>query len=240
VGSVGSVARSIQRSEEHEAWIQETDPRDTGTSIEKPIAFAIHSNIDPQTVPAVIPSFPNAYKPSSWRDTIVPVRTVAAGVADGVNEGIGLIKREIHKARTPSTTRKMSHEQQHREAPSLVFEEDDEAIFAQDHESEETSHHNNDKDGGMLGAAQVSSSGASGSTPSTTTTIDNDDKEHDSEDTWEEKEDEIAKVLAEEACFDDIGVAGFLLEEEEERQKVMQQLAGKTEGTVGKKIKKRK
>ncbi|KAG8898673.1 hypothetical protein FRC01_010817, partial [Tulasnella sp. 417] len=73
VGSLGSSARSFPRFDDGEAFIQGFDSSlGTNTSIERPIATAISTNIDAQTTGHVIPSFPNAYKPSSWRDTIVP------------------------------------------------------------------------------------------------------------------------------------------------------------------------
>lgn len=183
--------RKIEVRKEVEALPQIGDAGDAflqdmgiGASFEQPIATAIQTTLDSNAASAVMPSFPNAYKPSSWRDTIpiphVPVRTLT----EGVNEGLGRIKREINKARVPST--KVGGQ----EVPSLVFEDDDEAIFAQED-----------------GDVDTRVSGGSGSTK----TIETDD-DH----AWSEKEDEIAKVLADEAAFDDIGGPGFVLEDEHE------------------------
>ncbi|KAG8907150.1 hypothetical protein FRB99_005258 [Tulasnella sp. 403] len=232
-GSVGS--KTIQRSEEHEVFVQDMDiTHDISTSFEKPIASAMHSNLDAQPIPGVIPSFPNAYKPSSWRDSIVPVRSVAAGVADGVNEGIGRIKREITKARGPSS--KKPHERPQHEAPSLVFETDDEEIFNQDHAYAEAAA------GDGATERRDSQSGQSGSTPSTSTNLETDPGRGNlSDDAWEEKEDEIANALAEEARFDEISGSGFAMEEEEERLRLKEQVAGtrggKGKGRSGKKAK---
>lgn len=208
------------RSEEHETFIQQSTPSHhsgssvLGTSFEKPIASAIHTNLEAQSAPSVIPSFPNAYNPgSSWRG---PVRTVAAGVADGVTEGIGLIKREVRKAR------RVSQQGRHQAtAPSLVFEEDeeeDEAFANRDASRQE----------------DVARSPASGwATPATSANVSLADQQQTVivfDDTWggERDDDEITKALDEEAKFDDLGVPGFMLEEEEERQKLMDQVAAVT------------
>ncbi|KAG8981349.1 hypothetical protein FRB90_007309 [Tulasnella sp. 427] len=218
IGSVGSSFKSALRYDDGEAFIQEFDAgQGTTTSIERPIATAISTNIDAQAAEQVIPSFPNAYKPSSWRDSIVPVRTVAAGVAGGVGEGIGRIKREISKARAANKGQQTSSSERVNEAPSLAFDEDDESIFAQeDDPSAATTGH---------GGLQLPHSGdsATGSVPSTNGP-ETDHSRDDVSDAWSENQEEVDKVLAEAATFDEIAASGFMMEEEQERRRLKGEL----------------
>lgn len=227
VGSVGSSAKSFPRYDDGEAFIQDFDStHGTSTSIERPIATAISTNIDAQTTEHVIPSFPNAYKPSSWRDSIVPVRTVAAGVAGGVGEGIGRIKREISKAR--ATNKGQQSSDRVNQAPSLAFDEDDESIFAQEDDLSATTHAAT----GHGLQAPHSGDSATGSTPSTNGP-ETDHSRDDVSDAWSENQDEVDEVLAEEATFDEIAASGFMMEEAEERRRLKEQLTP-TSSTRGK------
>ncbi|KAG8846851.1 hypothetical protein FRB96_001767 [Tulasnella sp. 330] len=212
--SLGERSMNIMRgtSDIHETFMQGT-PSDhggsvLGTSSENPIASAIGTELEPQSAPAIIPSFPNAYYPTSamglsWRG---PVRSVAAGMADGVNEGIGRIKSQVRKARRVSQPPGRQGQ-----APSLVFEEDEE-------EDEEFASR---KMQDTIVPRSTSSTSVNSSSPEATTDGLLNPSSGGLEDTWGDEE--ISKALAEEARFDDIRVAGFMLEEEEERKKKLRQ-----------------
>ncbi|KAG8996868.1 hypothetical protein FRB94_007998 [Tulasnella sp. JGI-2019a] len=187
------------------------DGSSLSTSFKEPLASAIDTKMEPQSAPAIIPSFPNAYHPASgvgpsWRG---PVRSVAAGVAEGVNEGIGMIKSHVRKARRVSQP-----PGKRGEAPSLVFEEEDE-------EEEEFASRK------LQDTIVPNSAGSTSSTSLNTSNLEiaSDGVINPSfgglDDTWGDEE--ISKVLAEEARFDDIGVVGFVMEEEEEQKKLRQQ-----------------
>ena len=83
-----------------------TAPRDIrrniSSSFDEPIASAISGSFDNSNLPAILPMYPNGMpssKPKSFRNSI-PIRTMA-GIGDGVTEGFGRIRREMHKVRSP-------------------------------------------------------------------------------------------------------------------------------------------
>ncbi|TDL15163.1 hypothetical protein BD410DRAFT_690274, partial [Rickenella mellea] len=65
----------------------------------EPLASAISADLDYYgTSPPVIPMLPNGGAPRSGSfNTRIPIRTVASGLSDGVNEGIRRLRREIGK-----------------------------------------------------------------------------------------------------------------------------------------------
>ena len=74
----------------------------TSSSFDEPIASAISGSYDNSNLPAILPMYPNGMpsgKPKSFRNSI-PIRTMA-GFGDGVTEGFGRIRREMHKVRSP-------------------------------------------------------------------------------------------------------------------------------------------
>ncbi|KAF8328203.1 uncharacterized protein EI90DRAFT_1616602 [Cantharellus anzutake] len=96
-------------------------PPKSGSALHEPLASAIHARLDPAlSRPPVLPSYPNGLHsgPTSWRDAALPLRHAAAGISDGVGEGLGRLRREIGKvAKSP---RKGG-----RGPNSLTFEETD-------------------------------------------------------------------------------------------------------------------
>jgi len=75
-----------------------------GSAFDEPLASAIHARLDPAPLRrGVLPSYPNGlHSGPGWRDAAVPLRHAAAGISDGVGEGIGRLRREIGKvARSP-------------------------------------------------------------------------------------------------------------------------------------------
>jgi hypothetical protein len=79
------------------------DMRRTASSFDEPLASALSGGMDYPRPPAVLPMLPNGApgpgRPLSFRNSI-PIRTMA-GLSDGMSEGIGRIRREIRKARSP-------------------------------------------------------------------------------------------------------------------------------------------
>ncbi len=180
-------------SEEHEAFDQSTGPSSlpamTASIMENPLQTALQTNIDPsQTSPSVIPSFPNAFKPSSWRDsTIVPVRQVATSVADGVGEGLGRIKREITKARVTSMNKDD-------DVPPLKFDDDAGEAFDRDGPLPSYDEHR------MVEPLRHPRLESVDDTAS---------------EAWSAPDEEMQRALDEEARFDEIGVSAFVREDAE-------------------------
>ena len=76
-----------------------------GSAFDEPLASAIHARLEPApSRHSVLPSYPNGLHsgPIGWRDAAVPLRHAAAGISDGVGEGLGRLRREMKKvAKSP-------------------------------------------------------------------------------------------------------------------------------------------
>ena len=116
-----------------------TSPRDIrrpqSSSFDEPLASAISGSFDSVTIPSVLPMYPNGVpgsKPRSFRNSI-PIRTIA-GLGDGMNEGIGRLRREMHRVR-PSASTGAGDTRGERDALSssvpLEFDEEDEDFLVQ-------------------------------------------------------------------------------------------------------------
>ena len=72
------------------------------SSFDEPLASAMSIQLgefaDPS--PKILPMLPNGVPNPRLRDSI-PIRSVAAGITDGVSEGLGRLRREINKAKSP-------------------------------------------------------------------------------------------------------------------------------------------
>lgn len=72
-----------------------------GRSFDEPLASAIYTGLDYSgTSPPVIPMLPNGIRAGSFKAAL-PIRSVAAGLTEGVNEGIGRLSRGIRRVRSP-------------------------------------------------------------------------------------------------------------------------------------------
>lgn len=88
------------------------------SSFDEPLASALSGDLrglNPS--PPVIPMYPNGPPSRSYRNPI-PIRHVAAGLSD-VSEGLGRLRREIGKVRSPRLAPK-------RDSVPLAFDEEDE------------------------------------------------------------------------------------------------------------------
>lgn len=75
---------------------------DTGrisSSFDEPLSSAMASGLGYPSSPPVIPMFPNG-TPASFKNT-VPIQRVAAGLSDGMSEGLARVRREISRVRSP-------------------------------------------------------------------------------------------------------------------------------------------
>ena len=105
--------------------------RNISSSFDEPIASAISGSFDNSNLPAILPMYPNGIpsgKPKSFRNSI-PIRTMA-GIGDGVTEGFGRIRREMHKVRSPPL---LPRSDSSMSGPvSLEFDEEDEDFQLRD------------------------------------------------------------------------------------------------------------
>ena len=78
------------------------DIRQLSSSFDEPLASAMSLQLAgfPDPSPKVLPMLPNGVPNPRLRDSI-PIRSVAAGITDGVSEGFGRLRREINKAKSP-------------------------------------------------------------------------------------------------------------------------------------------
>jgi len=171
------------------------------SSFDEPLASALLGGLEYPPSRIVIPMLPNGIprsRPKSFRNS-VPIRHMATGLGDGVSEGFGRLRREMHKVRSP----RLGPRYDVSGSVPLEFDEEDEDFLNRtdrlgvrgDSISRSTSRGEGD-------------SGASASTPSTSA-IPLDDDEDDLLHGWN-TEDKLAIDEAEQ--FDD--VVGFLDEEQ--------------------------
>lgn len=191
-----------------ESFVQ--DSAITGSPFDEPMSTAIHARLEPTPMqPPILPSYPNGLQahPQSWRDAAVPLRHAAAGLSEGVGEGLGRLRRELGKvAKTPRRGA--------RKRDSLTFDEKDAVSPVTDASHSEQS------------AARLTQPGdspvESGSTVSTTNVA------TDATDPWDEwRETEVADDVAEYEAFESfgLGVVGEMDEDHETSgQHVKQQL----------------
>ncbi|KAF9527640.1 hypothetical protein CPB83DRAFT_895045 [Crepidotus variabilis] len=107
-------------------------PRDVHrapSSFDEPIASAISGSFDSTNIPPILPMYPNGIpgsNPKSLRQSI-PIRAMA-GIGDGVSEGIGRIRREMHRVRSPQLNAR-SDSAMSASVP-LEFDEEDEDFLS--------------------------------------------------------------------------------------------------------------
>ncbi|KAI0751945.1 hypothetical protein C8Q80DRAFT_1269094 [Daedaleopsis nitida] len=75
------------------------------SSFDEPLASALAAQLHPLAPsPPVLPMLPNGTPGSASKGLLggaIPIRQVAAGIQDGMSEGLGRIRRELGKARSP-------------------------------------------------------------------------------------------------------------------------------------------
>ncbi|KAF8890452.1 hypothetical protein BD779DRAFT_1517758 [Infundibulicybe gibba] len=181
------------------------DTRHVSSSFDEPLASALSGGLDYKHPPAVLPMLPNGAArsgPTSFRHSI-PIRAVA-GLGDGMSGSLGRIRREIHKARSPTL-----HPRGEGSPPGAVpleFDEEDEDFLNRDPGPPER-----DDD-----AASRGDSGGSVSTPATSAHPLEDEPGDVSigGDAWNGWSPEDMQAVEEAEGFDHISVVGFLDEEQ--------------------------
>ena len=173
------------------------------SSFDEPLASALSAGLDySHPSPAIIPMLPNGTphsKPRSFRNP-APIRHVASGLSDGVSEGLGRIRREMHKVRSPQPGPRSDVSS----SVTLEFNEEDEDFPNRNdrlhiHEDDSMSRSTSRGEG---------DSGASVSTPSTSAVH----FDEDPDDSWHGWNAEDKLALDEAEQFDD--VVGFLDEDQ--------------------------
>ncbi|TFY56225.1 hypothetical protein EVG20_g9014 [Dentipellis fragilis] len=72
------------------------------SSFDEPLSSALSSGLDYTGSPLVIPMFPNGTPGSkNVLRHAIPIQRMATGLSDGMSEGLGRIRREISKVRSP-------------------------------------------------------------------------------------------------------------------------------------------
>ena len=226
-------------SRETEAFVQDLSPHNgigrVPSSFDEPLASALSAQFHPlNPSPPVLPMLPNGTPGSGSKSLInaIPIRQVAAGIQDGMTEGIGRIRRELGKARSPRLSAR-SDAAMSTSVP-LEFDEEDEDFLSKDvlapplegeTEADVISRSVSASTGTGTGGGD---SGASISTPST-----NIDplpiEEDDGEQSWQGWGIEDKQAVEDAERFDDITV-GFLDEEHEsmrERETELKKSLGK-------------
>lgn len=149
--------------------------------------------------PPVLPMYPNGPPSRVYRNSI-PIRNVAAGISDGMSEGLGRLRREIGKVRSPRLAPKRDSLSV---AVPLEFDEEDEDFLPQG-----AGNSMDDRDD--VASRGTSREGASISTPSTN--MEPLPDEDDGDATWQGWGPEDKQAVEEIEQFDDIAV-GFMDED---------------------------
>ncbi|KDQ51941.1 hypothetical protein JAAARDRAFT_40559 [Jaapia argillacea MUCL 33604] len=180
-----------------------SEARMISSSFDEPLASALSADIDYNSAsPPVIPMLPNGTsgsRPKSFGNAI-PIRSVTSGLSDGMTEGIGRIRREIGKVRSPRLLPRPDRGTTTASVP-LEFEEVDEDFL--NPVDDPMSH----EDTSVSRSTSRGDSAPSVSTPSTTAVPLEDD------DSWNRWDPEDKQIVDDAERFDDI-VVGFMDEEQ--------------------------
>ncbi|KIJ49869.1 hypothetical protein M422DRAFT_44663 [Sphaerobolus stellatus SS14] len=169
-----------------------------------PLHSALHTTLDYSgQSPPILPMFPNG--PFTTSSSPLPISMLHAlpgrtkHVVENVGEGIGRIRREIGRVRSPRVKARARDE--------YGYEGEGEMVFLPEEEE--------DLLGGGGGGEESSGGSQTISTPATRAgnTNDNDDVAGDSDALWDAWDDEARATIAEAEMFDEISVKGFLDEE---------------------------
>ncbi|KAI0352417.1 hypothetical protein OH77DRAFT_783988 [Trametes cingulata] len=189
------------------------------SSFDEPLASALAAPLHPlHPSPPVLPMLPNGTPGSASKSFMnaIPIRHVAAGIQDGMSEGLGRIRRELGKARSPrpSSDPAVSVAGSLPTVP-LEFDEEDEMddfvgrLVDPEADADVISRSTSM---GMDVGGPPEVSGSSTFTPSTN--LEPLPVEHDGEQPWQGWGPEDQQAVEDAERFDDITV-GFLDEEQE-------------------------
>lgn len=221
------------------------------SSFDEPLSSAISSDLSHlmASSPPVIPMFPNGRVGSSPFRNSLPVNRVAAGLTEGVSEGLGRLRREIGKVRSPRMSASggvrpdsrgligsigKSYGDEDARAVALEFDEEDEDFML----ARDPSSAPRDDDESMSRDEGESQSAPSISTPSSAGIVgrpaakghddEPGDTGRDDDGTWMEWDEEDQRVLEDAEQFQEISVVGFMDEEQEQQSQARTSLKGRS------------
>ncbi|KAJ3886249.1 hypothetical protein GG344DRAFT_57825 [Lentinula edodes] len=174
------------------------DRRRLSSSFDEPLTSALTGGLDHTPAQSVLPMFPNGApgtKPRSFKNHI-PIRTMT-GIGDGMSEGIGRLKREIIKVRSPQHLTNLDSSAS--ASVPLEFDEEDEDFLSHEEESDRS----------QSGSHPVSP----GEHPQESNNIQEDDIFDEDHDQWPGWVGEDRKAVEEAEMFDDISAVGLMDEE---------------------------
>ena len=201
------------------------------SSFDEPLASAMSIQLGEfaSLSPKILPMLPNGVPNPRLRDSI-PIRSVAAGISDGVSEGLGRLRREINRAKSPKLRPMQflgSDTTQPSWAPVAFDEEDEDFVLSSDDPIQELGP---TTEGGAT-TRSTSRDGASILTPLSTQpdffdSLENDEggRENTEDERGWSREDRQAVEEAERFC--EISAAG-LMDEEQSGPGILPELKGR-------------
>ncbi|KAI0365441.1 hypothetical protein BV20DRAFT_954256 [Pilatotrama ljubarskyi] len=188
------------------------------SSFDEPLASALSAPLHPlHPSPPVLPMLPNGTPGSASKSFMnaIPIRHVAAGIQDGMTGGLGRIRRELGKARSPrpSSDPAVSVGSSMPTVP-LEFDEEDEMDDFVGREADIEADADVISRSTSMGAGMGGPVDDSGTYASPSTNIEPLPVEHDGEQAWQGWGPEDQQAVEDAERFDDITV-GFLDEEQE-------------------------
>lgn len=181
------------------------DHSGTSASFDEPLASALSAeltSVSPSlpTIP-MLPNGTSGYMSRSLKNSI-PIRSVASGISDGMSEGLGRLRREFSKVRSPKSAPRAG--QSLPSSVPLEFDEEDEDFTVGRLDAPiDTMTRSTSREG---------DSGASVSTPSTN--IEPLPVEEESGGTWQGWGPEDQQAIEDAERFEDVSAVGFLDEEQ--------------------------
>ncbi|KAI0051493.1 hypothetical protein FA95DRAFT_1534680 [Auriscalpium vulgare] len=193
-----------------ESFVQGSLGVDIGlpSSFDEPLSSAMASDLEYPSSPPVIPMLPNGptgSRPSSFKNTI-PIQRMTSGISDGMSEGLGRLRREIGKVRSPRMLAKSDHTATG-EPVTLEFDEEDEDFllsYPSGHEDDVISRSTSRGEGGSAASISTPSSGVD--------VLEQQGKGGDG--VWLGWETEDRQAVEDAEQFHEISVVGFMDEEQ--------------------------
>jgi hypothetical protein len=102
------ITRGIEGRDQSSNFVHDfsnpSDRHGASSLFDEPLASAISADLDyNRTSPPVLPMYPNGVPGSGSlpKTYSVPIRSMAAGISDGMSEGFGRLRREMGRVRSP-------------------------------------------------------------------------------------------------------------------------------------------
>lgn len=218
------------------------------SSFDEPLSSAISSNLSHlmASSPPVIPMFPNGGVGSNSFRNSLPVNRMAAGFSEGVSEGLGRLRREIGKVRSPRMSASggarpdsrgligsigTSYGDDDARAVALEFDEEDEDFMLARDPSSAT--RDDDESQSAPSISTPSSTGIVGRPAAKGHDDEHGDTRRDDDGTWMEWDEEDQRVVEDAEQFQEISVVGFMDEEQEQQSQVKTSVKGRNRKVRG-------